>query len=138
MSITDPTGRERRSPSPGGLRGGRAWDAALAGAVCAAIALALSWVQAQNPLFGVPVDHPSSVVFIISIAVVGVVGTLVQRGRRLATLPRGELHDEVKRLADAGETARAIRLHIDLTGFGPAEAEQAVAAYLADKTRDPA
>jgi hypothetical protein len=100
--------------------------------------LALAWVQSWNPIFGVPVDHPASLVFIACMAAIGLVGALVQRGRSLVRVPPGDLHDEVKRLADAGEKARAIRLHRDLTGLGSAEAEQAVAGYLANRTRDPA
>jgi hypothetical protein len=106
-------------------------------ALCAGIGLVLAWVQSLNPIFGVPVDHPASLVFIACRAVIGAVGILL-RPPTSAELPPGKMHDEVKRLADAGETTRAVRLHRDLTGLDSAAAEQAVAGYLANRTRDPA
>lgn len=137
MSATDPTREKRQRQSPENPCGERNWDVALACLGCAGIGFVLAWVQSHNPIFGVPVDHPASLVFIACMAAIGLVGALVQRGRSLAKLPCSGLHDEVKRLADAGEKIRAIRLHHDLTGLGWGEAEQAVADYLADRTRAP-
>ncbi|HJZ91141.1 MAG TPA: hypothetical protein VKE40_09730 [Gemmataceae bacterium] len=104
----------------------------IAAAVCAAIAALLAWLQSLNPIFGVPVDHPGSLVFIAAVAVIGFVGALARPRRPTPQLPPGVLHDEVKRLAAAGAKIRAIRLYRDLTGAGLAEARQAVEAYMAE------
>jgi ribosomal protein L7/L12 len=134
MSATGPTGHEGQPPAPGVERGSRLWDAIIASAVCAGIATLLTWFQSLNPIFGVPVDHPGSLVFIACMAIIGLVGGLARPRRPTAQLPPGVLHDEVKRLAEAGEKIRAIKLYRDLTGAGLAEAKQAVEGYLAERS----
>lgn len=119
-------------PAPGGTLARRVAAAALVATLCGGLGAAGSWVQARNQLFGVPIDSPSSIAFIVAMSVIGFVGMLVQGGRHPAR-PPGGLHDEVKRLADAGEKARAIALHRDLTGADPAAAEEAIEGYLADR-----
>jgi hypothetical protein len=132
MAEPDETKPPSLPATPGDTLAGRVAAATLVSVLCGGLGVAASWVQAQNPLFGVPIDDPSSVALIAAFAVIGFVGTLARGGRRPAR-PPGGLHDEVKRLVDAGEKARAIALHRDLTGDGPAAAEEAVEGYLAHR-----
>jgi ribosomal protein L7/L12 len=137
MSATEPSGHEGQPATLGVERGSRLWEAVIASVVCAGIAVLLAWFQSLNPIFGVPVDHPGSLVFIAAMAMIGFVGALARPRRPMAQSPPGVLHDEVKRLAAAGEKIRAIRLYRDLTGAGLAEAKQAVEGYMVEQSRKP-
>lgn len=103
----------------------------------AALGLLLVAVQALNPLFGAAIGDPDSLVFILVGGGLGAAGVVFRPKPRSAE-PAVSLHDEVRRLADAGERDRAIRLHADLTGQDQTWAQQAIDAYLASRKQNPA
>jgi hypothetical protein len=97
-----------------------------------AAGLYLLWVQAQDPIFGLPLTHPVALVVAGLIVLVGVGGAAwvwLLPAREWRKIPAGPLSAEVRRFADAGREIEAIQRLQAETGAGWWEAEQVVEAY---------
>lgn len=99
----------------------------------AGIGLLLAWYQSLHPILGGAITDPAAIVFITAMGIIGASGFVFRPRRQHGFRRVHTLHDEVRRLAEAGETYRAIRLHNDLTGDGWSRSQEAVDACLSDR-----
>jgi hypothetical protein len=92
------------------------------------------WAAASNPIFGLGVNHPATLVIagiIVCMGVGMVVYFWVQPDEAWRRVPDGPLSAEVRALADAGRTREAMNRLREETGAGMWEAWQVIDKYLA-------
>ena len=132
MSSNNQTDWQEQQPLPDSRRMNWVKVAFLGFVGFAAIGTLLVWSQSMNPLFGVPMNDPASIICIVVMGFLGMFGAVANRKPQLASDTSPATLDEVKRLAKAGETIRAIKLYRELTGAGLAQAKEAVEGYAAN------